>query len=161
MFESKTKNTYVVECYSQEEVLKWKDSFENIVVTEGLNKYINSTLKLGASSPSWYVALKGSGSVVLADTMSSHGGWSEITPYSNSTRPAWTPGTVSGGSVDNSGSKATFTIDTSATVYGACMTDSSAKGGVTGTLFGAGDFPVSKVVSGGDTLYVTVTCAIT
>ena len=138
-------------------VLKWKDDFWNIVVTVGLNKLLDATFKSGLTSPTWYVGLKGTGTMVAGDTMASHSGWSEIVPYSDSTRPAFTPGSISSGAVDNSASKAVFNINSSSTVYGCFLADNSTKSGTTGTLYGGGDFGASRSVVNGDTLNVTVT----
>jgi hypothetical protein len=156
----KISQKYRVECHDRQGKLKWVEEFDNLVVTAGRNKYLDATLKTGLASPLWYVGLKGTGTVDPADTMSSHAGWATITPYSNATDPAWTPGTISAGSVDNSASKAVFNINAGTTVYGAFMKDNSTKGGTTGTLLGAGDFSASRAVESGDTLSVTVTCSI-
>jgi len=155
------KQRYLVECYGSDGELKWAETIDNLVVTEGLNKYLDATLKTGLSSPAWYVFLKGSGTVQASDTMSSHPNWNELTPYSNATRPQWNPGTISNGSVDNSGSKAQFNINASSTIYGAGMCDDDTKGGTSGTLLGAGDFSSSRSVESGDTLNVTITCSLT
>lgn len=138
-------------------VLKWKDQFRNIVVTTGLNILLDSTIKTGVSSPAWYVGLKGTGSMVAGDTMASHAGWAEITPYSDSNRPAFTPGTITSGAVDNSASKAVFNCNATSTVYGCFLVNNNTKGGTTGTLYGGGDFGASRSVVNGDTLNVTVT----
>ncbi len=134
--------------------LKWRAYFNNIVVTVGLNKLLDATFKSGLTTPAWYVGLKGTGTMLAADTMASHSGWSEIVPYSDSTRPAFTPGTISSGAVDNSASKAVFNVNTGSTVYGCFL---AAKSGTTGTLYGGGDFGSSRAVLNGDTLNVTVT----
>lgn len=98
----------------------------------------------------------------LADTIASHTPWSESTPYSNATRPAFTPGAIAAGSVDNSASKASFTINASAFVYGGFLVDDNTKGGSSGTLYGMAPFTVaSRQVLSGDTLNVTVTLAVT
>ena len=89
--------------------------------------------------------------------MASHAGWSESTVYSNANRPTFTPGAVSGQSVDNSASKAVFNINGSATITGAFMTTNNTKGGSTGILIGGGEFAASRGVANGDTLNVTVT----
>lgn len=149
---------YHVECFAPDGTLKWQDEIDNLVVTEGRNKYLDATLKTGLASPAWYVGLKGTGTVVAGDTLASHSGWSEINPYSGN-RPAWTAGTVSSGSVDNSSSKASFAITSSTTVYGCFL--ASANTGTSGTLLGAGDFGTAKAVDNGDTLQVTVTCSMT
>jgi hypothetical protein len=97
-----------------------------------------------------------------ADTMASHAPWVEVTPYSNATRPAFTPGTIASGSVDNSASKAVFTINATSQIYGLFLADVNTKGGTTGTLQGMGVFTdLSRGVASGDTLNATVTCTLT
>ena len=93
----------------------------------------------------------------LADTMASHAPWAEITPYSGN-RPAFTPGSIAAGSVDNSGSKAVFTINAGATIYGAFLNDAAS--GTAGILLGMGPFAASRSVLSGDTLNVTITCSL-
>ena len=156
----KINQHYRVDCFDKEGKLKWTEEFDNLVVTAGLNKYLDATLKTGLATPLWYCGLKGTGNPAAADTMASHATWSEITPYSNATRPAWTPGTIAAGSVSNTASKAVFTINAGTTVYGAFMADENTKGGSTGTLLGAGNFGTERVVISADTLNVTVTCSI-
>jgi len=165
-FKVLSSTRYDVECWSnyhkngkkrETPKLRWKDHFYNIVVTAGLNKLLDATFKTGLASPAWYVGLKGTGSMIAADTMGTHSGWSEITPYSDSNRPTFTPGSISSGAVDNSASKAVFNINGSSTVYGCFLADNNTKGGTTGTLYGGGDFGSSRAVVNGDTLNVTVT----
>ena len=157
---SKIHQHYRVECFDKDGRQKWVEEFENLVVTAGFNKYLDATLKTGLASPAWYVGLKGTGTVVAGDTMASHSGWSEDQNYSNATRPAFTPGTIASGSVDNSASKAVFNINGTTTIYGAFMCDNSTKGGTSGTLLGGGDFSSSRAVLNGDTLNVTITCSL-
>lgn len=159
------EHSYRVECWRDGELV-WEDEFKNLVVTAGLNKYLDATLKTGLASPSWNVGLitgPGAGNTyALADTMGSHAGWAENTSYSNANRPAWTPGSVSGGSVDNSASKAVFNVNATATVAGCFMSDSNTKGGSTGTLLGEGNFTAGdRSVISGDTLNITVTATAT
>lgn len=152
---------YKVECYDKNGNLKWEDGFENLVVTTGRNQYLDATLKTGATSPVWYVGLKDAVAAVAGDTMASHAGWAELVPYSNAVRPTFTPGTIASGSVDNSASKAVFTVNATATVGGAFIVNNSTKAGTTGILLGAGEFGAARSVINGDTLNVTVTCSIT
>ena len=152
---------YKVECYDQNGQLKWEDGFENIVVTTGRNQYLDATLKTGSAFPTWFLGLKDSVAAVAADTIASHAGWAELVPYSNATRPAFTPGTIAAGSVDNSVSKAVFTLNATATVGGAFLVNNATKLGTTGILLGAGEFAQARSVLSGDTLNVTVTCSIT
>lgn len=152
---------YHVECFDKDGNLKWEEHFHNLVVTAGRNKLLDATFKTGLASPLWYVGLKDTGTPVAGDIMSSHASWATITPYSNATDPAFTPGTIATGSVDNSGSKAVFTINATDDVYGAFLKDNNTKGGTTGTLYGVGDFSAMRAVASGDTLNVTITLSVT
>ena len=143
--------------------LLWVDHFHNLVTTAGKNKLLDATFKTGLAVPAWYVGLvdnAGWAAYDAADTMAAHGGWVEGTPYSNATRIAWTPGAVSAGSVDNTASPASFTINATLTVRGAFMVDVSTKGGGTGTLYGVGDLSVARAVISGDTLVIKATLTV-
>jgi hypothetical protein len=160
----KVCHRYEVVCLGPDGQEKWRDGFDNLVTTAGLNKYLDATLKTGLTTPAWYVGLVTGPSETgynAADTMGSHAGWVEDTTYSNANRPTWTAGTVSAGSVSNSGAVAAFTINGTATISGAFMADNNTKGGTTGTLLGVGAFTGGdKSVASGDTLNVTVTASI-
>jgi hypothetical protein len=116
----------------------------------------------------WYIGLYGaaaSNNPAASDTSSSHAGWTEITPYSNATRPACTFGSATAADpsvITNSASPAAFTINSTATVGGAFLISNSTKGGSTGILFSASDFaaPGDRVVASGDTLNVTYTFSL-
>lgn len=156
---------YEVQCFGVDGTLKWSDKFENLVTTAGLNKYLDATLKTGLTSPAWYVGLvtgPDSGNTYLAaNTMGSHAGWTENTTYSQGTRPAWTPGTVSAGSVSNVASKASFSITGTVNLAGCFVADNSTKGGSTGTLLGVGGFSgLDRSAINGETVVVTVTMSM-
>lgn len=144
--------------------LAWATEYKNLVPTVMLDKYLDATLKTGLASPLWYVGLVDDASFIAyaaGDLMSSHAGWVEGTPYSNSTRPAFTPGTIASGSVSNSASKAVFNINATLTIRGAFLIDDDTPGGSTGDLGGEGDFTGgSKAVSSGDTVNVQIICSI-
>lgn len=159
------KHHYDVECWRDGELI-WSESFDNLVTTAGLNKYLDATLKTGLTTPAWYVGLitgPGSGNTYsAADTAASHAGWAEDTTYSNGARPAWTPGAIAAGSVSNTASKAVFNVNGTATIAGCFMSDLTTKGGTTGTLLGEGNFTGGdRLVQNGDTLNVTVTATQT
>lgn len=160
MFGIKLENIYHVECFGPDGALKWEDDFSNLVVNVGLDDSLDKHLKGSSYTAAWYVGITtGSPSPAAADTMGSHGGWTESTVYSNANRPTLTLGTVSGQSVDNSASKAVFNINASGTVGGAFVVNDDTKGGGTGTLYGCGAFTGgNRTVADGDTLNVTVTC---
>jgi len=154
------KTHYHVECLDAAGRVKWVEEFDNLVTTAGKNKVLDATFKTGLASPAWYVGLVNntpSPSYDVGDTMGSHAGWNDVDAYSNATRPAFTPGTISGGSVDNSASKAVFNIDATATIAGAFLASDNTVGGTTGTLYGVGSFAAARSVASGDTLNVTIT----
>lgn len=160
-FAPKMKTTHEFECRDRDGNLKWVEQVDNLVVTVGLTDLVDKYFKGSAYTAAWYVGLKGAGTIAAGDTMASHGGWSEITAYSEANRQALTLGTVSGGSASNTLSKAVFTINGTATVAGAFLSTSNTKGGTTGTLYGATDFSSSRGVESGDTLSITVTVSAT
>jgi hypothetical protein len=116
----------------------------------------------------WYIGLYGaaaSNTPAASDTSASHGGWTEITPYSNATRPACTFGTATTADpsvISNSASAAQFSINATATVGGAFLISENTKGGATGVLFSASDFasPGDRSVASGDTLNVSYTFSL-
>ena len=132
----------------------------SLITTDGLNTLLDYTIKTGNVAPAWFVGLKDVGNILLANTMAAHVAWTTITPYSNATNPAYTPGAITAGSVSNTGAKAIFNINAPDDIYGAFLTDNSAVGGATGILFGGGDFAAPRSVLSGDTLNVTITITI-
>ncbi len=159
------KGHWKVECVGADGKVKWVEERDNLITTAGVVKLMDAAFKTGLASPTWYVGLIATNSTFLiADTMASHGSWTDSVPYSNATRPAWTPGSITGTStvsVDNSGSVASFTINASATVLGAFLVDSSTKSGTTGNLYAEVAFGASRAVVSGDTLNVTYTLTAT
>lgn len=151
------KNIWEVVCRDSDGNEKWREVNKNLVTTEGLNHVLSITLDGGTQITTWYVGLKGSGSAAAGDTMSSHSGWTENTDYSQSVRQTLTLGTAAAGSIDNSASKATYSINGTATIAGAFITSDDTKSGTTGTLYGVVDFGSARSVISGDTLEVTVT----
>ena len=90
------KGVYKIQCHDKDGNLKWEDEAPNLVVNEGLQdmnaKYFTGTTYTAA----WYLGLYGSGatnSPAAGNTMASHGTWTEVTDYSQATRPACTFGT--------------------------------------------------------------------
>lgn len=137
-----------------------EDEYENIIVNEGLDLLLASTLNNGSQTTSWYIGLIAEASPTLnaGDTMSGHGGWTENTNYDEANRQDWSNGSVSGQSVDNSGSPAAFTMNTdNDTVGGAFLVGDNTKGGTTGPLYAEGTFSTDKSPDSGDTLEVTAT----
>lgn len=151
------KSYYTVWCYGANGKLKWKETFENLVVTLGLNALLDNTFDNAAAAFTFFVGLKDTGTPVLADTMASHASWATITPYSNANDPSFTKnGVASAGAMSNSSSKAVFNINATDVIFGAFLKDNNTKGGATGFLYGVGDFASSRSVINGDTLNVQV-----
>lgn len=149
---------YRFECHDPEGNLKWEETRKNLVVTAGLNDSLDKHFKGSSYTAAWYVGLtQGSPSFAAGDTMASHGGWVEDTTYDEANRQTLTLGTVSGGSVDNSASKAVFTASGAATWGGAFVTSNNTKGGTTGVLYGGAALSTNRTVADGDTLTITVT----
>ena len=157
-----------VQCFDSEGKLKWEAEKHNLVVNVGL-KDMNDKYFTGSSyTAAWYIGLYGSAATndpAAGDTMASHAGWTEVTGYSQATRPAatFTAATTADPSViTNSGSAATFTINATVTVGGAFLTSDNTKGGSTGILFSASDFaaPGDRAVVSGDTVTVTYTFSL-
>lgn len=163
------KGVYTLECRDADGNLKWSSELPNLVVNQGLQD-MNAKYFTGSSySATWYLGLYGAASSnnpVAGDTAASHAGFTEITPYSNSTRPTCTfgtPTTANPSVATNSASTAQFTINSTATVGGAFLISNSTKGGTSGVLFSASDFqsPGDRTVASGDTLNVTYTFSLT
>ncbi len=136
---------------------EWTD--ENITVNEGLNEILDKFWKGSTYTAAHYVGLTdGTPTVAAGDTMASHAGWAFVTAYSEANRPTLTLGTVASQSVDNSASKASFSINGTTTAGGAFCTTNNTKGGSTGTLINVVAFTGGDAsLSNGDTLNVTVT----
>jgi hypothetical protein len=148
---------FIVTCRDAEGNIRWEDGFPNLVVTTGKNDLLNKYFLGSSYTAAFFVGLKGAGTIAAGDTMASHAGWSEITGYSNATRPAFTAASSTAGSSTNSASPAVFNINATNTVAGCFITTNSTVGGTTGTLFSAADFASSRAVLSGDTLTVTYT----
>jgi hypothetical protein len=156
-------------CYKADGTLRWYDHSCNKTPTVGLNEMLDAMWKNGATA-NWYVGLitgPGSGTTYAdGDIMTSHAGWTEdSTAYSEATRQALTMGTPSGGSVNNSASKAVFTIDSTCAagcvIAGNFIVSDSTKGGTGGILAGEGDWSADRTVYENDTLNCQITSAVT
>ena len=159
---------FTVRCHDKEGNLKWVNKSHNLVVNVGL-AYMNTTFFKGSGyTAAWYVGIYGpasSNNPSSTDTMASHAGWTEVTAYSNATRPAATFGaatTADPSVIANSAAPAQFLVNASANVGGAFLVNDNTPGGSSGTLFSASDFaaPGDRVVQNGDVLSVTYTFSL-
>ncbi len=170
MFNEKVKagGVFTVQCFDQDGNLKWQAEKHNLVVNVGLKDMNDKYFTGSGYTAAWYIGLYGSGSTnnpAAGDTMASHAGWTEVTAYSQATRPAATfaaASTADPSVITNSASPATFSINGMTTVGGAFLTSDNTKGGTSGILFSASDFqsPGDRSVVNGDTLTVTYTFSL-
>jgi hypothetical protein len=159
---------FTVTCFDKDGNLKWEAKSPNLVVNVGLQDMNTKYFSGSTYTAAWYISLYGAASSndpAAGDTMSSHAGWTEVTAYSQATRPAATFGTATTADpsvIDNSGSVAVFSINGTTTVGGAFLTSDDTKGGTSGTLFSAADFeaPGDRSVVNGDTVNVTYTFSL-
>ena len=147
-------------CFDKDGNLKWEDKAHNLVVNEGLQDMNTEYFKGSNYSAAWYLGLVNnspSPSYNANDTLASHAGWNETTGYSGNRKAVTfgTPSTADPSVIDNSGSPASFSINTTVTVAGAFL--ASVATGTSGVLFSVSTFqsPGARSVVNGDTLTVT------
>lgn len=149
---------YQVECERDGRII-WSDEFYNTTVNEGLDELLDRCFNSSGYTSADYVGLvDGTPTFNAGDTLASMTP-TEVTAYSEGARQAYSPGAASSQSVTNSGSKASFSINGSATIGGAFICDAST--GTSGTLIGGAAFSGgNRSVQSGDTVNVTVTCTM-
>ncbi len=166
---SKAGGVFKVVCHDSQGNFKWEAESHNLVVNVGLQDMNTKYFTGSGYTATWYIGLYGAGASNTpnaSDTMSSHGGWTEVTDYSGANRPQSVFGTATTADpsvISNSASPATYSITSSVTVGGAFLTSVAAKSpGNTGILFSAADFqsPGDRNVVNGDTLSVTYTFSL-
>jgi hypothetical protein len=165
---SRAGGVFKITCHDPQGNLKWEAESRNLVVNVGLQYMNAAALGGGSQVTTWYIGLYGAASSnnpAAGDTMLSHIGWTEVTAYSNATRPTCTFGTATTADpsvITNTSSPAAFNINGTTVVGGAFLTSNNTKGGTTGTLFSAADFaaPGDRSVASGDTLNVTYTFSL-
>jgi hypothetical protein len=149
-----------VKCFGPDGQLKWEEQAKNLVVNEGLDYLLGILLKGSTPSDPLYIGLiDGSPTIDAADSLTgTHSGWTEVTAYTEGTRQEFVDGALSSQSCDNSGSKASFSINSdSTTIGGAFLADDSTTGS-NGTLLCAAAFTGgNKTADNGDTLEVQYT----
>lgn len=152
------KTRYDVMCYDKNGNLRWQDYFDNLVTIVGLNDALDKHFKASAYTAAWYVGLaSGTPTFALGDNMVTHPGWAESLDYTEANRQTLVLGAILSGSVDNSASKAAFTISGTITVGGAFLTTYQTKNVTSGTLYGGGAFSGgNRQVFAGDTLNITL-----
>ena len=151
-------NDYVVECVGADGHVKWREIVHNLVTTEGGDDILTQYWKGSSYTAAHYMGLtSGTPTFALADTLASHAGWTEETPYSGS-RPGITASWGTAASKSLSATAISISITATATVGGAFIC--TVASGTTGTLVGEGAFSADRSVANGDTLNVTPTANV-
>jgi len=169
---------YHVVCRDADGNIKWEEEFPNLVNAVGKQLMLD-TLLSGTSytttGPYLGLISGASPTFLAADTMSSHGGWTEFTNYTvggSAVRGTATfaSATSSGLSPSNVTSKTataiTYTITGGGGTVGGCFLvtgsgASSTQSNTSGTLYSAGAFGTAKVTTSGDTVTVTYSTTAT
>jgi hypothetical protein len=143
----------------------WREPIfvHNAVTNVALNDVLAVYLAGGTPKTLWYLGLidnTGFSALAAADTMASHGGWSESSAYTQGVRQTWTPGAASGQTITNPTS-ATFTINATVTIKGAFLASDSTKGGTSGVLFATGAFSSTQSLVNAQNLRVSYSCPAT
>ncbi len=157
-------NRYRFQAFRRGELL-WTLEVPNLVTLEGLNEVLQQFWKGAAYTAAFFVGIvdvAGFTAFANTDTAAQIGGtnaWTEISAYSQTTRPALTLGSVSGQSVDNTAAPATFTMTSAKTIKGAFISTSSVKTGTGGKLISEAAFTGGNEgpLAIGDTLKVSST----
>jgi hypothetical protein len=153
----KLGGVFEINCFGEDGRLKWAEKADNIVTNQGLNHILNVVLSGTSKATNWFVGLKGTGATAAGDTLSSHAGWTELTPFTGASRVTYVEASASGQSITNSANKASFSITSAATVAGAMMASCITGANGSNILLCVADFASAKGVDNGDTLEVTYT----
>lgn len=169
---------YNVECRDAQGNLKWEESFPNLVNAVGKQLMLDTLLKgssYSVTGPFLGLISGASPTFAAADTMSSHGGWTEFTDYTvggSAVRgtavfaSATSTGTTPSNVTTSAATPITFTITGAGGTVGGCFLvtgsgASSTLSNTSGTLYSAGAFTTAKITTAGDTVSVTYSTTAT
>lgn len=169
---------YHVVCRDAEGNVKWEDAFPNLVNAGGKQLMLD-TLLSGVSyttvGPFLGLISGASPTFAAADTMTSHGGWTEFVNYTvggSAVRgtavfgSASSTGTTPTNVTSKTATAITYTITGAGGTVGGCFLvtgsgASSTPSNTSGTLYSAGAFGTAKVTTIGDTVSVTYSTTAT
>lgn len=172
------EGVYHVECRDAAGNLKWEESFPNLVNAVGKQLMLDTLLKgssYSVTGPYLGLISGASPTFAAADTMSSHGGWTEFTDYTvggSAVRgtavfaSATSTGTTPSNVTTSAATPIVYTITGAGGTVGGCFLvtgsgASSTQGNTSGTLYSAGAFLVAKITTAGDTVSVTYSTTAT
>lgn len=152
---------FKVNCFDKDGNLRWAENAHNLWVQTGRDYVLSCIFKGKTPDDPLYVGIKrSSGAASSTWSMGNHTTtWTEFTGYKNN-RKEFVDGAISSHRINNSASKATFSISATGpvTVYGAFLVNTATtKSGVNGTLMCIDDFAASRSVYANDELQVTYT----
>ncbi len=145
------KGIFYFELWRNDKLIKQIQA-KNGITTEGKDHVLNSVFRSATQITTWYIGLidaAGFASLLVADTLASHTGWSEIIPGTGYTgnRQEWVKAAATGGSMTSS-SQAIFPILGTYRVQGGLLC--SVASGSVGTLQTTGIFDTPVDVINGD-----------
>lgn len=125
---------------------------------EGRSHMMDVTLHQGTQYPTWYVALYEGDYTPQEDDTAANivARATEVTAYSEATRPALVESAAVGGSSDNAGSFAQFTLTAEKTIRGYAVVSSAGKGSTTGVLLAIQKAPTARTYPAGTIIKVPV-----
>jgi hypothetical protein len=152
---------FTVTCMDKDGHEKWVEIAPNLVVNTGLQVMNTQFFTGSAYTAAWYIGLVNGTSASTTfsggDTLASHVGWEENQQYVGNRKAAsFGAATLADPSnINNSASAASFTMNATATIAGAFLTNVAT--GTSGVLFSAADFqsPGDRSVVSGDVLNIT------
>lgn len=142
---------------------------KNLIVAEGIGLILNVALGATTKPGGFFLAPYGGAINPAANwtaanfTATATENVSTTEGFSQTTRPAWTPASASGGTITNNASKAGFTIvaTSSVTFQGAGLLTSNVRGGTSGALVNAVRFTNPEVLNNGATWDLGWSCTLT
>lgn len=127
---------------------------KNGIILASIDDLFDTYFSNGTPASAWYLGLIAASTfsaLSASDTIASHSGWTELTDYDESTRPAWGPASSSNQIKANS-SAVVFTAASDMSVKGFFVVSENTKGGSTGTLWAHSVFSVDQDIPTGQTL---------
>ena len=169
---------YHVVCRAADGSIKWQDEFPNLVNAVGKELMLDTLLSGSAYTtvgPFLGLISGATPTFAAADTMSSHGGWTEFINYTVSASAvrgtasfssATSTGTTPTNVTTKTATAITYTITGAGGTVGGCFLvtgsgASSTQNNTSGTLYSAGAFSTAKVTTAGDTVSVTYSTTAT
>jgi hypothetical protein len=173
------QGSYHVVCRDADGDIKWEDEFPNLVNAVGKELMLDTLMSTSGTyttvGPFLGLISGAAPTFAAADTMTSHGGWTEFINYTvggSAVRgtAVFTSATSTGTTPANVTTKAaaaiTYTITGAGGTVGGCFLVTgtgavSTQNSTAGTLYSAGAFATAKVTTAGDTVSVTYSTTAT